>query len=149
MLFCPRVSYFSDALTDLLAARPMAKTAFAAEIGMEASKFSRYATGVYRPDREILRQICTGCNDDSEISTLLIAHLRDELPEPYRHLIHIVSTVGNDRIREESVQAWREIPLPAEIAADVQAIAQEAVKDQRVRELLSGLADVVSRHPEE
>ncbi len=135
------MSLFSAALSQVLEGRKWTQSDTAAAVGLSQAAVSKYLGG-RRPDQKSLELICEVL-DEYERAQLLLAHLRDEVPQNYRDLVHLTATAGSPTLKEEAIEGWRNAPLPRDVMQSLELIAREAAHDESVRELIRSTANIL------
>ncbi len=135
------MSLFSASLESVIRAHGWNQTTAAARFGLSISAVSNYLSG-RRPAIEQLALICEPL-DDSERSSLLAAHLRDELPSNYRDLVSVIETAQSPTLREEALAAWQTAKLPPATRSALDLIAREASSSEPVRDWIIASAELL------
>ncbi len=103
------MSYFSSALSQILAEQNLTQVEVAKRAGFRQGQLSGYLTEAYRPSVSILKRIC-GAVGGKDSSRLLAAYLQDEIPEEMREHVEVVVKTG------EAPQSPAEHDAPPEYA---------------------------------
>lgn len=116
----PKLHHFASALQRVVQARDAtrgAQSAFAELAGLEQATFSRYLSGVSRPNVDWLEKIIQPLSD-SERAEVVVAYLRDDVPECARDLVRITSLL------DEPLRAAEE---PSDIIASLPKKKKEVI----------------------
>src|SRR4030095_14989988 len=82
------MSYFSAALDSLMRQRGLKQAHLARSADIDQAQISRYLSGENRPDADALERLCKALSEDA--TTLLLGHVRDEIPAFARDRIDII-----------------------------------------------------------
>lgn len=109
----PKHHHFASALQRVIQARDAtrgAQSAYAEIAGLEQATFSRYLTGRSRPNVNWLERIIHPLTD-AERAEVVVAYLRDDVPESARDLVRITSLIDEPlHTAEEPADAIAALP---------------------------------------
>lgn len=135
------MSYFGNALTELLQRKKMTAVRLSELSGVGEPMISRYRNGDQKwISPEDLAALARHASDDPrDRAGLIKAHLLDECTGPGAELLEI-SVRGVQELRDV---ARTTIPLPAEAEANFAALREWYIKDARVREIVDNLGELL------
>jgi len=125
------MSFFSVTLDRLLPEHDLSPADLARETKIAPSLISRYRSGV-RPEAEALEKIADAFGDDG--LELIVAWLRDSIPERFRHQIALSAAGEAGRTREKPPTAWER--LNARERRLFESLAQLCQENSRITPLL-------------
>jgi transcriptional regulator with XRE-family HTH domain len=123
------VSFFSDALDSLMREKSFTQLALSRRASVHQGQLSQYLNGQGRPEMAGLERLCDAFG--AEGVTLLVAYLRDEVPEKFRN--------------EVEIRTRKKVPPAKESIAFAESLDQ---LPPRIRDLLEDAARACERRPE-
>ena len=130
---------FRNAYTAAAGVEAHLRTDLAEACGLPYRTLSNYATDRTPIDVKSIAAICAALPED-ERGALIAARAADEVPPAYRHLLLISTRDG--ALREEA-EPFADLPMPAELRANIEKIARAAIRNEAWREAVEGLAGLL------
>jgi transcriptional regulator with XRE-family HTH domain len=134
------MSHFSHQLGVALSRLSVTRASLATQSGVPYASLTNYALDRRRPDTQAMAQLCQAL-PRHEAADLLLARLRDELPEAFADLVAI--TPADPITALEEPAALYDAVLDPKLRAALDAIARAAVKTHEWRDLVLDLARIV------
>lgn len=110
----PTMNYFGHKLTELLDSNGLSQMDLARKISMTGSQISRYSRGESEPEIDSLGKIVEQF-DRKDRAQLLVAYLRNRIPQAVHHLVDIdvksttvTVAIESDLPKSESLQEFRD-----------------------------------------
>lgn len=130
------MSNFSEQLKIAIDAAGLTQAELSNLTGFPQSSISRYLKAEFAPSVEFLGKVLDVLPDNLHYE-LILARLTDELPSKYRDSVTILAHGG---AVAESAAPYRPLAMAEDLRRAVEYLANEAIQQPAVRDLLIGLA---------